>query len=358
MHDYPLEMRTIGRLLSDKARRIGDRTWLRWGDRTWSYEDAHRLTNRYARGLARLGVAKGTHVAVMLPNCVEYFGVVWGLGKLGAVAVPLNTAAKGELLKYFIDQSTSEWVVVADEWEDRVAEILPTLPHVKGCLRLARAPLRGSPLAGSGRDFFDLESARGQRRGRRPRPRLRVTYRDPHLIMYTSGTTGPSKGVHLPHSQGHAVGRLLAKRYGYRNDDVIYACLPLFHGNAFNYSCYPAFWADAALAVSKRFSVSQFRNDIRRTGATQFKALGAMISMLLKQSPSSQDKAHSVRQCMALPLSRETYRAFKSRFGVEITSLYAMTETFPVTLFTPRRSRGEGRLGRPGDRIRRSANPR
>ena len=200
-------MRTIGRLLSDKARRIGT-TWLRWGDRTWSYEDAHRLTNRYARGLARLGVAKGTHVAVMLPNCVEYFGVVWGLGKLGAVAVPLNTAAKGELLKYFIDQSTSEWVVVADEWEDRVAEILPTLPHVKGCLRLARAPLRGSPLAGSGANLRP-ESARG-RDGRRPRPRS-GHHRDPHLIMYTSGTTGPSKGVHLPHSQGHAVGRLLAR---------------------------------------------------------------------------------------------------------------------------------------------------
>jgi crotonobetaine/carnitine-CoA ligase len=162
-----------------------------------------------------------------------------------------------------------------------------------------------------------------------------VTYRDPSLILYTSGTTGPSKGVCLPHSQGHGIGRILTKEYGYDGEDVIFTCLPLFHGNAFNYSCFPALWADATLALSDRFSVSQFWSEIRRTGATQFNALGAMISLLLKQPPSEEDRAHSVRQCMALPLSRQTFQEFSSRFGFKITSLYAMTETFPVTLFRP-----------------------
>ena len=100
---------------------------------------------------------------------------------------------------------------------------------------------------------------------------------------------------------------------------MIYTCLPLFHGNAYNYSCYPALWADAELAISERFSVSRFWPEIREARATEFNALGAMISLLLKQPPSLDDRSHSVRQCMALPLSRETYRTFRSRFGMEVT---------------------------------------
>jgi crotonobetaine/carnitine-CoA ligase len=303
---------------------------LRCDGRDWSYEEIHLLTNRYANGFARLGIRKGAHVAMMLPNCVEYFGTIWGLGKVGAVSIPLNTAAKGELLKYFIEQSNSEWLIYDAQWEDRIAEILPSLKQVKACLRLVST----DPAAAiHSHDSIDLKSMESE-----PEDDLdvsRVTYQDPHLILYTSGTTGPSKGVYLPHSQCHAVGRILAKEYGYRADDVLYTCLPLFHGNAFNYTCYPALWADATIAVSQRFSVSRFWDDIRRTGATQFNALGAMISLLLKQPPSPDDKSHSVRQCMALPLSRETYRLFKSRYGVDITSLWALTETFPSTLFVP-----------------------
>lgn len=333
MRDYPLEMRTTGRFLAEKAASNQVKPLLRCEGQDWSYEEVHKLTNRYANGFAHLGIRKGTHVAVMLPNCVEYFGVVWGLGKLGAVSVPLNTAAKGELLKYFIEQSNSEWIVVDEEWEDRLAEILPSLKKVKGCLRLGRSNTPASVLAQGGSDLIELKTLENEKDD--DVDQSLVTYQDPHLIMYTSGTTGPSKGVYLPHSQGHAVGRILAKEFGYRDDDVIYTCLPLFHGNAWNYSCYPALWADATIAVSPRFSGSRFWDEIRKTGATQFNALGVMISILLKQPPSPDDKSHSVRQCMALPLSRETYRVFKDRYGVDITSLYALTETFPSTLFRP-----------------------
>jgi crotonobetaine/carnitine-CoA ligase len=326
-------MRTTGRFLADKAARNGSKPLVRWQGSDWSYEDIHRMTNRYANGFARAGIRKGTHVALILGNSVEYFGVIWGLGKLGAVSVPLNTAAKGELLRYFIEQSGSEWVIYDEEWEERLVEILPSLKKVKGCLRFGRGGAQRQGIARQGRDLIDLKTLESETDD--DLDPSRVTYRDPHLIMYTSGTTGPSKGVYLPHSQGHAVGRILAREYGYREDDVLYTCLPLFHGNAFNYTCYPALWADATIAVSPRFSASRFWSDIRQTGATQFNALGAMISLLLKQPESPEDRNHKVRQCMALPLSRETYRAFRDRYGIEITSLYAMTETFPSTLFVP-----------------------
>jgi crotonobetaine/carnitine-CoA ligase len=343
MHDYPLKQRTIGHLLADKARRVGDRTWLIFGEQRYSYAQAHDLSNRYANGFRELGVRKGDHVAVMLPNCPEFIWTIWGLAKLGAVTVPLNTAARGDLLRYFITQSDSSCVVVSAEWADRVAEALGAEHQVRAFLTLGGA---GTRLTDCGATCVDLAAFAGAS-GEEP-DRTAVLASDPQYIMYTSGTTGPSKGVISPHSQAHGVGRSLAQNFGYRPDDVVYTCLPLFHGNALWYSAYAALWADCALAVSPRFSASGFWDEIRATGATQFNALGAMTNIILKTPASPRDREHRVRQAMIVPLSPETYRAVSTRFGVQVTSLYAMTETFAVTMFTPDDPESKGAsAGRP-----------
>ena len=329
MHDYPLKQRTIGHLLADKAKRVGDRTWLIFGEQRYSYAQAHELSNRYANGFRGLGIRKGDHVAVMMANCPEFIWTIWGLGKLGAVTVPLNTAARGELLKYFITQSDSSCVVVSAKLADRVAEALGDDHNVQAFCTLGGA----GALAHRGRICVDL-AAFADASVEEPDP-SQVLASDPQYIMYTSGTTGPSKGVISPHSQAHGVGRSLAQNFGYRSDDVVYTCLPLFHGNALWYSCYAALWADCTLAVSPRFSASSFWDEIRVTGATQFNALGAMTNILLRAQPSPRDREHRVRQAMLVPLSPDVYREVSERFGVQVTSLYAMTETFAVTMFTP-----------------------
>jgi len=330
MYDYPLKQRTIGRLLADKARRIGDRAWLIYGGEKYSYAQAHDISNRYANGFADLGIRKGDHVAIMMPNCPEFIWTIWGLGKLGAVTVPLNTAARGDLLRYFVTQSDSCVVVVASEWADRMAEALAGENNIRAFITHGGA---GTKLAGLGKPLVDIKTL-AEASPREPDPEL-VHAGDPQYIMYTSGTTGPSKGVISPHSQAHGVGRSLAQNYGYRSDDVIFTCLPLFHGNALWYSCYAAFWADCTLAVSPRFSASTFWDEIRAAGATQFNSLGAMTNILLRAPASPRDRDHRVRQAMIVPLSRESYRDVSERFGVQVTSLYAMTETFAVTMFCP-----------------------
>jgi crotonobetaine/carnitine-CoA ligase len=336
MHDYPLKQRTIGRLLADKAGRIGERTWLIFVGQRYTYAQAHDLSNRYANAFRGLGIRKGDHVAVMMANCPEFIWTIWGLVKLGAVTVPLNTAARGELLKYFISQSDSTCVVVSAELADRVAEALGNDHNVRAFCTLGGA----GALAHCGRTLVDL-AAFADASAEEPDP-SQVLASDPQYIMYTSGTTGPSKGVISPHSQAHGVGRSLAQNFGYRPDDVVYTCLPLFHGNALWYSCYAAFWADCALAVSARFSASSFWDEIRATGATQFNALGAMTNILLRAQPSPRDREHRVRQAMLVPLSPDVYREVSERFGVQVTSLYAMTETFAVTMFTPDDPVGKG----------------
>jgi crotonobetaine/carnitine-CoA ligase len=333
MRDYALEERTIGRILADKAERIADKTFLIWEGRSITYGELDAMTNRYANGFAAYGIRHGDHVAVMLPNCPEFFWVVWGLGKIGAVAVPLNTAAKGELLRYFIDQSDALCVVVDDEWTERISAIESQLPKVRGYIYRGDKPITACGLGSAAapvRALRELESRDDSR------PSLdRVRHDDTHLIMYTSGTTGPSKGVMCPQSQGHAVGRALALDFGYRPDDVLYTCLPLFHGNAIWYTCYAALWADAAIALSPRFSASRFWDEIRSSGATQFNTLGAMTNIIWKLPPGPHERDTALRQCMAVPVPKEIYDELQARYHVTLTSVYAMTENFAMTRFTP-----------------------
>ena len=152
MRDYPLQQRTIGHLLAEKAAANGTKTCLIWGDQRWSYGEMHAQTNRMANGFAALGIKKSDHVAVILGNHPEFLLAVWGLGKIGAVAVPLNTAAKGDLLSYFLTQSDAKWVIVESEFASRVAEVLPGLTSVEGVISL------GDPgsLTGTGKRVVDF----------------------------------------------------------------------------------------------------------------------------------------------------------------------------------------------------------
>lgn len=332
MRIYDLEQRTIGRILAEKAERLGDKQWLLWNDQRHSYAELEEITNRYANGFRTRGVRQGDHAAVLLPNGPEFLWVIWALGKIGAVAVPLNTAAKGGLLHYYLDQSDSAWVIVAEEWAERITALAGRLPKLKGAFHFGTCSVSDSALAGLSLQVADLrEMVLGSAE---PPPVDAVRHSDLHLIMYTSGTTGPSKGVMSPHSQGHAIGHHLAEHFRYGPGDVLYTCLPIFHANALWYTCYAALWADATVALSPHFSASRFWHEIKLCGATQFNTLSAMTTILWKRPPSDGDQDHSLRQCMAVPVPKEIYREFQDRYHVGLNSWYAATETFAVTLLT------------------------
>jgi len=155
---------------------------------------------------------------------------------------------------------------------------------------------------------------------------------DPHLIMFTSGTTGPSKGVVSPQSQGHVVGMEMAKHCGYSADDRLYTCLPVFHANALWFTIYAALWADATVVLSTGFSARRFWQEVRETRATQFNALGAMANIIWQLPPSDLDRRHDVRTSMIVPLSTDLAARFASRYGIRVTSVYAMTENTALTV--------------------------
>ena len=328
MKVYPLRERVIGNLVTDKALQHGDRTFLQFEDRRYSYGDMDVLSNRIANGLSELGVTKGMHVALMIDNKPEILLLYLALAKLGAVAVPINTAAKGELLAYYINQSDTELAIADAAHVPRLAAVANDTPEISGVVAIAE-PGSNVPDGKSITDFAQLLTMPDRR------PSAEVRFCDLHSILYTSGTTGPSKGNMSTHCHALSCGFELARTYGYRSDDIIYTCLPLFHGNAWLCSVMPVLAADASLAVGRRFSASTIWDDARRYGATQFNSLGAMTNFIWSQPASPRDREHKVRQVMVVPTPREFYHDFEKRFGIQFTSVYALSDCGMITARGP-----------------------
>lgn len=320
----PLTEMTLDAVLAAQATRIGEKSYLWFEGKNVSFADVYRGSGQLAAGLRDAGVGKGAHVAVLMANHPNMVLLLFALARLGAVAVLLNTSAKGALLRYFLEQSDSTWLVLDAELLPNLRPELAALPslmdiaiHACGAPALGAYALDGRRLHAFDRLFSSYV----------PDTVGEAEFKDVHCIMYTSGTTGPSKGVQCTHVQALKAGRDTVEALQYRQDDVLFTCLPLFHANAFRATLLAALFAGATAAFSKRFSASAFWDEIRASGATQFNALGAMAEILSRQPPSGQDRNHAVRQCHVAPAFRKTEAlAFQERFGLRLTSVYGSTE--------------------------------
>jgi crotonobetaine/carnitine-CoA ligase len=367
------EQLTYPELLSRQAARNGAKTYLIFEGRHYSYRDVDRLSAAAARGLVATGIAAGEHVVLLVGNCAETLIMNFALGRMGAVACPVNTAAKGDLLVYFLSYSKATAIVVGRELLPRLCEIEAQVPGIRkvvviddtvggeeGATDDGKGNGSGSGSKGGG--GFDFAAAtraltdtgrtvvtyEAMQVGAQATPLPAVSPLDPQAIMFTSGTTGPSKGVIITNAQtfAHAIGRV--EYLGLRADDVVYTSLPLFHGNALRTAALAAFVADATLLLSRRFSARAFWGEVRDHGVTQFNLLSSMTNILWGQPPCAADRDHRVRQCTMVPVP-EFAPQFVERFGIEIVSSYSLTDFGQGTFLQP---------GSPPEKFRSAGLPR
>lgn len=333
MSGHNLDKRTVGQVLAERSDAGGAHPWLHWNGGTVSFGEADLSVNRHARALASIGISRGDHVAVMLPNSPTFLYVLWGLARLGAVAVLVNTAAKGDLLRYILHQSGARHLVVGDRYLAEATVVVSELPGIGRLIWVSESPELVD--AGDQRVGHRTVDLTGLLAGVSDQPvEDPGSGADPHLIMYTSGTTGPSKGVLSAHQHGLSAAGHAASDFGYRPDDVLFTCLPLFHVNALYYTAYIGLVRGVPVALSPRFSARSFWDEVRTSKATIFNTLGAMTTILWNRPSTPSDRDHRVRQCLMVPVSREIYHGFRSRFGIDVVTAFAMTEAFVATIFT------------------------
>jgi crotonobetaine/carnitine-CoA ligase len=130
------EDRVLARVLEQRASETGDKIFLRFQDQDFTYATTSINANRIANGLIDIGISKGDRVCIMLPNCPEFLFTWFGIAKLGAIEVPINTAFKGDLLQYIINNSEAETLVADQQFLDRIEFVADGLKMLKNIIIL------------------------------------------------------------------------------------------------------------------------------------------------------------------------------------------------------------------------------
>jgi crotonobetaine/carnitine-CoA ligase len=289
-------------VLAFQARRRPDALYIETteGDRL-TYGGADADSHRVAGALFALGVRPGDRVAVMLPNTLDFVRIWLGVGRLGAVLVPLNTGLSGAFLEHPLKNSGARVIVANKAFRVLVED----------------ARQAGQTII----DPDELTNAEHPWDG--PLPRAA----DTPCILYTPGTTAPSKGALMPHAHCYLFGLGTIDSQQITADDRYYVVLPLFHVNGLFMQLYAVMIAGASAVLRAKFSAGAFVDDLHRYGITVTSLLGAAAAFVIAQPPSFRDRGHKLRIIQAAPNPTEHARQWKERFGVgEVLSGFGMTE--------------------------------
>jgi len=318
MIDWP-EKGTHHDILLRQAEVSGDKPFVTMDGTTLSFADVARESATLAAGLEAIGVAKGSRVALMAGNRLEFIGIWFALSRLGAVLVPVNTAHRGEVLRHMLSISECSHMLVESGLLPQVAEVLADLPA------LATLVMLDDEAAQVGGEVRCLPFSALRTHGASPQP-VRVLPSDPAMIMFTSGTTGPSKGALKPQNEAYYLAAMACRVMSYTAGDRLYICLPLFHGNAQLLGVLPALRAGAQVFLVQKFSASQFWPDVKRHGCTAANYVGSLIPILMKADPTPDDADNPLVKMMGAGAPAALYEAFETRFGVNLTEGYGMSE--------------------------------
>lgn len=312
--DIDLEERTLAHIWQ---RRLSvDSGPFLWtpGEERLAAHDLQELCLAAAGNLVALGVGHGERVCLFMPSDIKLLSIMLALWQIGAVVVPISAHLQGDLLEDQIARSACTLVLANAELGSVLSQrqiafverddVLRPPQHVDASLLSGRAKV--------------------------------PSFGDPAMIMYTSGSTGPSKGCLLSHHMCVYYAWVFWRYMGYEKSDVIHTCLPLNHNHALFASFFPAVLAGAGFALSPKFSASRYWDEVVESGATTVSAIGPMASILMGQVIGENETRHKVRLAHIAPAPSRVDE-YQQRFGLKVVSaLYGATEAmvFPPDRFS------------------------
>jgi crotonobetaine/carnitine-CoA ligase len=296
--------------------------------------DVASTAYRIANALVDLGVGPGDRVATLIENSPEAMLAWWGIVVGGAVAVPVNTAYKGEYLRHQLADSGASVLVVDGDLADRAAAVVDDIDSLTHVVVIGDGPASATTRSHAWADVLSGDDAE---------PSVSVRPSDLATFIYTGGTTGPSKGCMLSHNYHGTLARQIGVCWKRTADDVVWTPLPLFHFNAIVTAVLGPLVYGGRAAIYQRFSVSNFWPEMNRVGATITSTLGTMAYLLANdvdrpEMPRSgtPEANTSLRLVGAAPLPVEIDRVIRDRFGVETFSgAYGVTEASLVSWQPP-----------------------
>lgn len=314
---------------------------------TLTFAQTLEAAEALATTLYAAGAAYGDRVLIQAKNSTELVLSWFGSGVGGLVEVPINTAYELDFLAHQVRTSTPRWAIVDSTFAQRFIPVQADCASIErfwviddGGLDAALAALRGAGWIAE--PFDDL-------RVRREGIELPdVVARDLGAIFFTSGTTGPSKGVAMPHAQFYFDAVECMNLTRLTPEDTYMVTTPLFHGNAQWLAAYPALVAGATFVMYKKFSASRWIDWVRDNGVTVTNFLGVMMDFVWKQPARPDDAENALRCIFAAPTASSIAAPFAERFGVEaFVEVFGLTEV-SMPILSPYLPAGERPPGAAG----------
>lgn len=319
---------TVIELLRACVDEVGDQPFLDFSGTWHTYRDVWELASAYARGLRAVGVERDQTVVTMLDNTVDAVALWFATNMLGAIWVPINTALRGTFLSHVVADADAAVLVCEADFLDRVraeSDILVALRHVH--VRGAEKPRRLDHVMAQPLDALRVE-------GDAVEP-VERTADDPALIIYTGGTTGPSKGCVISHGYVFSSARGFLTQTGRRPDELNWSPLPIYHFNLVSGTILGTMLLRSTASIAPRFSVSGFWDEVVRTDARIVNLLGSMGSLVAQMDDTTAMALAkgSIRVVHGAPFPAELQQRWRERFGVEMVggNTYGLTEAFPLT---------------------------
>ncbi|WP_171916408.1 AMP-binding protein [Paraburkholderia xenovorans] len=326
---------SIPGLLRECARDNPAHVFCRSNDFALTYAQLNERVNRLANGLASVGVASGDRVAVMLAHHIDHALTFFALMKLGAVQVPVNMHLKGAGLEHVVTHSDPRFVIADDIYADVLEPILSAGTGLRTVWRGARPSW--SPDA----EAFDTLTAHGNA----DEPSYGAKDADLRAILYTSGTTGPAKGVQMTDRMYRAAALGSSWIGSITPGSVLHFWDPIYHVFG-SEVLVMALMQPVTLAFVPKFSASKFWDEVARYQATHVHFVGGVMQLLLKQPPSDADRKHGLKVAWGGGAPVDVWAEFQLRFGVPVREGYGMTETSSFSVINV-----DGKLGSIGKAV-------
>jgi len=322
----PRSQWTLVDAVRTQAAARGDADFLSFEDGgSLTYYEFDELTDRLATALADLGLEAGDRLLGLLTNSREFMLLMVAVHKRRAIFVPINTELRGSFLEHQVHNSEPRIVAVDHALLDRFASVDTSAVRIESTVLVddgEPAATLPDPLAGTARLDFDALLATEIR----PEALAQPLPSDVCTIMYTSGTTGPSKGVLMPQGHCYLFGLSTVGAMEITAEDRYFCCMPLFHANGLFMQVWATHLAGASAHVAKRFSVSDWLDTVIDEKVTLTNALGVMPEFIHRSPTSERDRGHRLKKIMAIPIAEEWGSDMEKRFDVQLVQGFGMTE--------------------------------
>lgn len=297
---------------------------LLYRDSVISYREANQRANRIAHYLHTQGIRKGDVVALFIENRPELLLSVLAVAKLGGICAMLNTSQTHAGLVHSLTLVKPVAIVVG-------AELLGAYAPVRDQVAIAIERtwfVADQPDDEVPQGYSDLMAASAEHSVDNLESCAQVFYNDPCFYIYTSGTTGLPKAGIMKHGRWTKTAVSFATiALDMGPQDVLYCALPLYHATGLCVCWGSAIIGASGFAIRRKFSASQFWDDVRMFNATTLGYVGELCRYLLDQSPSEQDRANRVTKMVGNGLRPGAWAPFKQRYGIaHICELYAASD--------------------------------